>query len=421
MKSFDKSLATAIKAAAKMDLKAGPLQAVPAELREIRQQVFGTDLFKPVECLIAFVSSPATEKCASKTVELLRDLIAIGYKSAAAELFQYRISDLETLPLCEVLSIAPNTTCLEKWSKSAKKSAREVECELLADPFRAYQTAGADWLLAHAAPEKLRPIHALLLSREPRPKFSPQWQEVLLASLKKDKKGEILEALISAAANNPEASKTLIEFIWGNRSVFKTLPDILALILTRKNPSLVAGAFVQEFFAPVFARDDSENERASAILARLGTAILLAERRTPEADAVLEFIRKSAQRLRSITKGIANQSRTWVLDNLAVEERQPDGKLCINLQGARHIALAFEKVDQGFPPKEILSVTARHLGLTPIGRRNEIVPYEPLKHDDVEGGLVPGDSVLIVDPGLSFNNESVLRAKVKKTKGDSHV
>jgi hypothetical protein len=416
MKSFDKNLAAAIKAAAKMDLKAGPPQTIPAELRETRQQVSGSDLVKPVEDLITLVSSSSTEKCASKTIELLRDFLAIGYTSAAAELFQYRLTDLENVPLGELLSVVPNTACLEKWSKSVKKPAPEIEGELFADPFRAYQTAGADWLLAHAGPEQLRPIHKLLLSRETRPKFLPQWNEVLLSLFKKDKKGEILEALIFAAANNPGAAKTLIEFILSSRSVFKAIPDALAVILTRKIPSPVAGAFVQELFAPFFARDDSENELASAVLARLGTAILLAERRTTEADTVLEFIRKSAQRLRSITKGIPNQSRTWILDNLLVEERQPDGKLCINLQGARHIALAFEKVDQGFPPKEILSVTARHLGLTPIGRRDEIVPYDPLKHDDLEGGLVPSDSVLIVEPGLAFSNEAVLRAKVKKTK-----
>jgi hypothetical protein len=216
--------------------------------------------------------------------------------------------------------------------------------------------------------------------------------------------------------DNPHAAKILIEFIRGNRSMFKTVPDILAAVLTRKSPSVVAGAFVQQLFDPVFVCNGSQSGDVCAVLARLGTAILLAERHTPEGDTVLQFIRKTTNHLRSVTKGISNQSRIWVLDNLVVDERQPDGKLCVNLQGARHIALAFEKIDQGFPPKEILSVTARHLGLTPIGRCDEIGSYDPLKHDDVEGGLVPGDSVSIFEPGLAFNNEAVLRAKVKKAK-----
>jgi hypothetical protein len=105
--AFDKNLAAAIKAAAKMDLKATPLQTVPAELREIRQQVFGTDLLRPVESLIAFVSSPAPEKCTSKTAELLRDFVAIGYTSAAAELFQYRISDLELCRFVRCFRLSP--------------------------------------------------------------------------------------------------------------------------------------------------------------------------------------------------------------------------------------------------------------------------------------------------------------------------
>jgi hypothetical protein len=240
---------------------------------------------------------------------------------------------------------------------------------------------------------------------------------VLCATLKKDKKGEFLRSLITVADNRSAGTKTLIEAITSNRLLFKSIPEALSLILTHKEPCPLAVNFAMLLFDPVFVCDSTKREISSVILARLGTSILLADRRSQEADVVLDFIRKTSQQIRTITKGESNQSRTWVLENLLEEERQPEGKLCVNLQGARHIALAFEKVDQGFPPKEILSVTARHLGLLNIGRRDEVVSYDPLKHDDTEGGLIPGDTVVILEPGLAFNNEAVLRAKVKKSKG----
>jgi hypothetical protein len=96
------------------------------------------------------------------------------------------------------------------------------------------------------------------------------------------------------------------------------------------------------------------------------------------------------------------------------EETPSDGKLCVNLQGARHIALAFEKADQGFGARDILAVTAHNLGLSAIGKKGDEAIYDPLNHEDIESGLVPGEIVLIEQEGWAINQETVARAKVRK-------
>jgi hypothetical protein len=416
MKSLDKNLAAAFKAAAKEQLDIRSAEATSKELYEIRQHALDNDLLILVEQLIALISSPSSEKPISGTIDLLHNLLEIGYTSTAKELFLSQIASLEHLSLCEILSVAPNVSCFEKWGKSTKKTTQEIQDKLLSDPLKTYQTIGADWLFSYASPKTLGPIHELLLSQQIRPKYLLQWNEFLLTTIKKDKNGEFLESLILVAENSAKNMMALVEFIRTRHSVFKSVAETLALILTRKVHARAAAYFVRELFAPAFVCDSSQTEIASVLLARLGTTIVLTDCRSPEAKEVLEFVRKTARQLRSIIKGESNQSRIWILDNLLTEEHSSDSKLCINLQGARYIALAFEKIDQGFPPKDILSVTARHLGLTTIGKRDEVVPYDPLKHDDTEGGLVPDDLVLILETGLAFNNDAVLRAKVIKRK-----
>jgi len=421
MKSLDKNLAAAVKAVAKRHPNSPPTSTASLEFRDVRHQVSGTELSSTVDRLISMLSTPGPDSSGAEAAGLVRALLSIGYTATAAEYFNFSVGRLQEMNLWEVLPLIPNAACFDKWLKIAKKPVREILNELLSQPRRAYDTAAADWLCSRADAKSLAPVLDLIISRQPRPKHLPSWHEVIVTGLKKDKKGMLLRALIATAADVSTGTKTLVEVITSNRQLFKSMPEALTLILTHKQACQPAVNFVTLLLDPTLIPDCDQRETTSAILARLGTGILLAERRSQEADVVLEFIRKTSRQLRSITKGETSQSRTWVLENLHVEERQPDGRLCVNLQGARHIALAFEKVDQGFPPKEILSVTARHLGLLTIGRRDEVVAYDPLLHDDTEDGLVPGDTVVILEPGLAYNNEAVLRAKVKKNKGDSNV
>src|SRR5205085_193934 len=92
-----------------------------------------------------------------------------------------------------------------------------------------------------------------------------------------------------------------------------------------------------------------------------------------------------------------------------------DGRLHVTIEGARHVALALDKATQGFAASELLSVTARNVGLTPIGMDGEMLSYDPLRHEDLEGGLLPGDPVRIERIGWAYGRDVVLRAKVKRT------
>lgn len=418
MNSLDRKLATVFKAAIKSR------KSDSKKLQEILRNVVNQDLAKTIERTLSEISRPATEQQKPETTEateLLRYLLDRGFKETSAVIFIAWLDLLNGLRLERVLPIAPTALCLDKWIKATKSSAQEVELYLLVQPNQTYTTVGADWLLGRPKPGAALPLFDFFLARQPRPEYLLPWNEALMVALKKDKRGDLLVSVLRQPWPNQDRIVSLIEIIRSNRALFKIIVDLLPIILVRKESDASIVKFVSLLFDTSIVTECSERKFVTTALARLGTGILLADRRTSNSDAVLTVISKTTRQLRNLTKGEAAQSDTWVLENLNSEEQPVGGTLCINLQGARYIALAFEKADQGFTAKDILAVTARYLGLIPIGKKGESVFYDPLQHEDVDGGLLPGASVIILESGWVFNGEAVMRAKIKKLQGENRV
>lgn len=423
MNSLDRKLATALKAALKKN-KDGSGEKLSSEFHKTIERVVNEDLRRTLETLFSKVVCQTNETSQPEVTEalrLLRTLLERGFRETPSVAFLTWLDLFSGLRLEEVLSVTPNTICFGRWLKKAKVSAQEIQRQLAEQSDKAYATIGADWLLEHSKPEMSLPVVERLLSRQPRPEYLLPWDESLAAAIKKDKRGDLLAAIFRQPPTSQEQVHTLSEVVRSNRYLFKTVCDLLPAILARKDSTDTAVGFVRCLFDGVVTSEGSDREFATAMVARLGTGILLADRRSPNSDEVLTLIRKITGQLRNLTKGDTAQSKTWVLDSLREEDKPSDGKLCVNLQGARYIARAFENADQGFPVKEILSVTARYLGLSPIGKNGEVVTYDPLQHEDVVSGLLPGESVVILESGWAFKDEAVMRAKVKKANGGSHV
>ncbi len=423
MKSLDYKLATVFKTASrkvKADLKSGKIFE---DFNKILNDVSDPNFRKLLEQIYSNIARPANEcrREMEDTFGSLHGLLERGFAKTASVVFVVCIDFLNTLDLERILSIAPTVICLDKWMKAAKLSKGQVESHLLSQPDQTYVTIGADWLLGHAKPDMFLPLLELFFARHPRPRYLAPWNEALAFALKKDKRGELLLSILRDTWPNQGRIRTLSEVIRSNRELFKTIVDLLPKLLAQEESDIAITEFVNLVFDISTATGSEERKFITVALARLGTGILLNNPRTQNTKAVLTAISKTMRQARNLARGEAVQSDIWVLENLRNEETPMPGKLCVNLQGARYIALAFEKANEGFPVKDILSVTARYMGLTPIGKSGDTVSYDPLQHEDVDGGLIPGERVKILESGWAFNEEAVMRAKVTKGQGGSHV
>lgn len=421
--SLDRKLATALKAALKKN-KAGSDEKLSNEFQKILERVVNADLRRTLETFFSKVVCQTNETAQPEVTEalrLLRTLLERGFKETPSVAFLTWLDLFSRLNVDEVLSVAPNTICFGRWLKKAKVSVQKIQAQLAERPDRAYATIGADWLLEHPKQEFSLSVVEEFLSRRPRPEYLLPWNEGLAAAIKKDKRGELLAAIFRQPSINQDQVQALSEVVRSKRALYKTVADLLPTILARKDSNATAVRFVHCLFDSVVTSEGDEREFSTAILARLGAGILLADRRTPSSGEALVLVGKIARQLRNLTKGETAQAKTWVFENLREEDKPSGGKLCVNLQGARYVALAFEKVEQGFAAKDVLAVTARNLGLSPIGKKDETTSYDPLRHEDIEGGLLPGEAVLIEQEGWAIESETVARAKVRKAKGGKHV
>jgi hypothetical protein len=259
----------------------------------------------------------------------------------------------------------------------------------------------------------------MLLSRKERPKSLPVWAETLMPALKKDKRGVLLEKLLRHPWPDSSLLATLTEVVRFNRILLKSTVEQLPAILSKKDAPEAGLVFAKELFEPIHGTQGAEREFMTALLGRLGCGILMQERRSPQTDAVLRMIAQIVRQLRNLTKDESLQQRTWVLENLNAGNEPATGVAQVTISGARHLALAFDKAAQGFGARDILNVTARNLGLKPLGNKDEVTSYSPMQHEDTEGGMLPGETAVVTEPGWTLGADVVVRAKVKK--GGSHV
>lgn len=417
MNELDRDLVSIFKTLAKRPVHNARQERAVSDFRHIRMRLGDPSLCCLLDqCVQDVVVEPEKRRKlqGAEVAEVVRKALELGFAELATWLFIWWRAFLAELPVEEVLQLAPSAAALDAWRKATRAAVGDLEDELLARVTMTYATAGAEWLLLKGKPSRLGPLFDLFLARGPRPKRLASWADALAGVLKKDKRGRLLAGILGSLAIEDDRLSALVEVVRLNKGVLRTAVEALPAVLAQKGGSGLAMPFARQIFEKVVERGGAERELLTALLARLGTGILLIERRGPQAIAALQFIEGTARQLRNATRDDSERGRTWVLESLRREQEISDGEVHVSIEGARHLVLALEKAAQGFSASEILSVTAQNVGLAPVGKQGERLSYDPLRHEDAEGGMLPGDSARVEEPGWSYRGEVVMRAKVGK-------
>jgi hypothetical protein len=107
-----------------------------------------------------------------------------------------------------------------------------------------------------------------------------------------------------------------------------------------------------------------------------------------------------------------------VLPRLAVSVRGEEGKQSerISPKAAALLGDVLEKLRKGFEPVALVEALLVNLGLEFIDSSGEVVEYDFRLHQDTAGGLVSGDRVEVLYPGVKCGNHIVLKSAVRAAK-----
>ncbi len=423
MNPLDRKLAGVLKALniAKVSAK---VETAGKDYRQIRGRVVDERIGGLLDDLFGEFSKPADQRSrpdATRATEMLNELRSREFVDTARVLVVAWMDALAQLPLKAFVNVAPDARSIALWCKKTKTKAEAAQQELASDSATSYATAAGDWLLQTGKPSSLAPLLALFLTRQSRPKFLPSWSEALATALAKDKRGALLGFILQHDWAGPDRLEALAEMIRLDRTALQVAVENIPQIAERKDAKPSVAELVKHLATAALLAEGAERKRLTASLARIGTGIVLSGKSSPAAEAVLSVILESGRHVLTTTRADEAKQQTWILQNLAAPGEKPSGGLHVTLEGAQHLAVAFEKADQGFGPRDVLTVAARNLGLTPIGRKGDPVIYNPIEHEDVTGGLLPGDKVVFQEEGWRWRNEILMRAKVAASEGERNV
>ncbi len=413
MSNLDKRLCAIFKIFTKSSLDPAKEKKAEQEMRTLLEKLRDPEYSKKLWSAFTEVKVAGSKRGELPTNEfwgLVETLRNAELVRTSALLFTFCLDAGGALGQEEMLRLAPDAASVEIWRKKKKIPPEELQKTLLADIKRAYETAAGDWLLKHCDAKRVSPLLNLLLKLSPRPRHLPTPFEAFSKALTGDASG-LVAAEALRGATTPEEIRLLVQILL-QKPVFRVAVEALSKAAVQRDAPVGLVALIKELCGAALVANDSSRELITAGLARIGTGILIAEKRVSEGQGVVAEIVQLGRHL-EIASTKEQRGITWTLQNPGAELESPKGRQHITEDGARRVAVAFEKAAEGFGAVEVLTMLARNLGMLQTGKKGDAVRYDPLEHEDTQGGMEPGDPAVLEEPGWSMGERVVVRAKVK--------
>ncbi len=372
------------------------------------------DLLLVVFKWLATYSDESRRLPGSDYLQAVRQLTNATFARSAEVLFMTYANVFQGVDFLEVAAAAPTVKSVEFWIKASGgiKARKILEEYIHSSAHKAYESPLCDWALQKTPPEKCGIFLEKLLLRQPRPAFLPAWDQILAELLDSDERGVLLSTLLSLALGNPQMLESLALLLNAKLEVFARVVDRLPYLFRRIDKPGGVEHLIRALFEGIHVADEVKRRQLCAVLARLGAGLLLEYRDVEQASEALKAVQTLAMTLKTSAVSEESKANTWVFEHLGAQSETPTGGTHVNHLGASHVAIAFSKASEGYSAKDILLMLAHNLGMIQVGEPGELVNYDPLRHEDIVGGLLPGVTVKVAEPGWALNQEVVVRAKV---------
>lgn len=339
-------------------------------------------------------------------------LLCAGYTVSVSILLQNDPTTLFSLQIPDLPLIAASESILTRWielrakkdSKTGGAIAEEMIRIALDDPAKALDTALAIWCCRNIDPNQLRKLSPVVAADQAR--SSKQW--LLDVVLLRDKSGDFVTSWIREDHNRLNLTAERFRL---NPKLLKLAMDSAKEWLMHSHADSLVALYTDVFREFPASREKARAEQTGRLLTLAGTLVPIADNHHAAA-ALLQELQSLSLRVWRSAIDSSDRHRTWAFIQSGNRTLSESENSVLSPDQAKTLCLAIMRARKGKDALLELESAAINLGGVRFGSEGEADVFDATQHNDVNGGLLPGDPVTIARPGIRFGDNRIVKADV---------
>lgn len=377
------------------------------EVREAAKEIFAYLQNRGNSKSVVTLSSPLTA---------LNALVSHGFSPAVAVALGGVGEEIGALDIGEIGLITACEGTIDSWLKlKAGKDAKLLQTltnhlveRAFSNPGEALNCGLATWLCK--AIDLKRLIAAKPLLEAATGNHLPKHSELLGILTARDKTGDFV---IPWLKSHKDHVKELVAAARSNSKLLEHLLKAAPAWLSHGQADDLPELYI-ELHANLPNTTDKQRAKASGELITLAGSLIPIADSCPAACDLLQRLQRLSLEVWKASEESDSRRHTWALIQAGNKELQGDTSLPLSTEAAGILGLALRKARKGRDAIVELESALFNIGVERIGEVSQTVEYDPIIHEDGEGGLIPGDMVEILGHGYCYASKVIVKSPVRK-------
>jgi len=346
----------------------------------------------------------------SEYVTSIQKLISIEYTNSASVFFMVCITFMANIKFKLLTETMPNDICINHWIKHSKTQKTTILKSISSSYDKYYKTAWCDWYIKKSPVKGILQFAIMALKDLERPQYLLEPSKLLVTMLSRDRKFVLTDSLKIYAIDSPVHTKALL---------LTSLRAHVGEVYARSFGYALASKAIdhknlmQALSELLRSQSAAQSEFSARFIAHVTTTLcLVSDSKNETTSKVTEALQNLAIDTWLLGKEEEKRELWFTSTTKKISKMISEVKGEISTQGALQIALSLRAAQTDTDAKDALWASAFNLGIKQIGKTEEIELFDPLQHEDIKGGLLPGDKAQIVNCGWVFSETVLLRAQV---------
>jgi len=343
--------------------------------------------------------------------ESMEALLRMGFRETVSVLLEHDAAVLAGLDQSKLLLFGVSETTISAWVKARsgreegdqKELAGKLIESAMAHPERAMESALASWVCRAMPPGQLgRLVPLVVIDFHGKPS-----KRLLETVLLRDKDGNFVTEWL---AGEPDRIPATAEIVRRNPKCLRHVLDSAWKWLGHS-----AAKVLRPFYADLMeefprTKNRRRSEWSGNLLSLAGTLVPMADK-NETAGELLQDLQRLGIRVWKDSEESGDRHRTWAFiqsgnKSLAGESGG------LSREQAKLLGIAIMRARKGKDALAELESAFVNLGVARFGREGERVAYDAIIHNDLDGGLLPGDEVLVKRSGFRLGKTVLVKADV---------